>query len=53
MNQCGVTVISVIEKTEAETPQNMLLEGMLEVVSEFFNANLATEVRKDMTQNAK
>lgn len=41
------------EQTEAETPQDKLLEGMLEVISEFFNANLATEVRKGMTQNAK
>lgn len=49
----GVKVISVTEQTEAETPQDMLLEGMLEVMSEFFNANLATEVMKGMTQNAK
>ncbi|MNW41899.1 hypothetical protein D3C74_190540 [compost metagenome] len=53
LNQYGVKVISVTEQTEAETPQDMLLEGMLEVISEFFNANLATEVRKGMTQNAK
>lgn len=49
----GVKVISVTEQTEAETPQDLLLEGMLEVMSEFFNANLATEVMKGMTQNAK
>lgn len=53
LNKCGVKVISITEQTEAETPQDMLLEGMLEVMSEFFNANLATEVRKGMTQNAK
>jgi len=53
LNQCGVKVISVTEQTEAETPQDILLEGMLEVISEFFNANLATEVRKGMAQNAK
>jgi DNA invertase Pin-like site-specific DNA recombinase len=51
--QVGVKVISVTEQTEAETPQDKLLEGMLEVMSEFFNANLAVEVRKGMTQNAK
>jgi site-specific DNA recombinase len=51
--QVGVKVISVTEQTEAETPQDKLLEGMLEVMSEFFNANLATEVRKGMAQNAK
>lgn len=53
LNQFGVKVISVTEQTEAETPQDLLLEGMLEVISEFFNANLAAEVRKGMTQNAK
>jgi site-specific DNA recombinase len=53
LSKVGVKVISVTEQTEAETPQDMLLEGMLEVMSEFFNANLATEVRKGMTQNAK
>lgn len=53
LSQHGIKVISVTEQTEAETPQDMLLEGMLEVVSEFFNANLAVEVRKGMTQNAK
>jgi site-specific DNA recombinase len=51
--QLGVKVISVTEQTDNETPQDKLLEGMLEVMSEFFNANLATEVRKGMTQNAK
>ncbi|MBR8661809.1 recombinase family protein [Brevibacillus sp. NL20B1] len=53
LNKCGVKVISVIEQTEAETPQDLLLEGMLEVISEFYNANLASEVKKGMTQNAK
>lgn len=51
--QLGVKVISVTEQTEADSPQDKLLEGMLEVMSEFFNANLAVEVRKGMSQNAK
>ncbi|GGG05518.1 recombinase family protein [Paenibacillus abyssi] len=53
LGQIGVKVISVTEQTEENTPQNMLLESMLEIVSEYFNANLAAEVRKGMTQNAK
>ncbi|MEK3726211.1 recombinase family protein [Paenibacillus sp. FSL H8-0034] len=53
LKKCGVQVISVTEQTEGESPQDKLLEGMLEVMSEFFNANLATEVRKGMRQNAK
>jgi len=51
--QVGVKVISVTEQTDNDTPQDKLLEGMLEVMSEFFNANLAVEVRKGMAQNAK
>ncbi|WP_172198100.1 recombinase family protein [Saccharibacillus qingshengii] len=51
--QVGVKVISVTEQTDADTPQDKLLEGILEVMSEFFNANLAAEVRKGMKQNAK
>lgn len=53
LKKCGVQVISVTEQTEGESPQDKLLEGMLEVMSEFFNANLATEVLKGMRQNAK
>lgn len=51
--QLGVKVISVTEQTDSDSPQDKLLEGMLEVMSEFFNANLAVEVRKGMSQNAK
>jgi site-specific DNA recombinase len=51
--QVGVKVISVTEQTDNDLPQDKLLEGMLEVMSEFFNTNLAAEVRKGMTQNAK
>ncbi|OMC63335.1 hypothetical protein BK121_27825 [Paenibacillus odorifer] len=42
-----------MEKMEGETPQNMLLEGMLEIISDLFNANLAVEVWKGMTQKVK
>jgi site-specific DNA recombinase len=41
LNQFGVKVILIMEKMEGETLQNMLLEGMLEIISDFFNANLA------------
>lgn len=49
----GVKVISATEQTDPETPHGMLLEGMLEVISEFYNVNLAAEVKKGMSQNAK
>jgi site-specific DNA recombinase len=49
----GVIVYSVTEQTDPETPHGFLLEGMLEVISEFYNMNLANETRKGMIQNAK
>lgn len=49
----GVKVISSTEQTDPETPHGMLLKGMLEVISEFYNVNLAAEVKKGMSQNAK
>lgn len=49
----GVTVYSMTEQTDPETPHGFLLEGMLEVISEFYNMNLANETRKGMVENAK
>lgn len=49
----GVLVYSATEQTDPETPHGFLLEGMLEVISEFYNINLATETRKGMVENAK
>ena len=49
----GVTVLSVSEQTDPDTPHGFLLEGMLEVISEFYNLNLANETRKGMVENAK
>jgi DNA invertase Pin-like site-specific DNA recombinase len=49
----GVTVLSVTEQTDPDTPHGFLLEGMLEVISEFYNLNLANETRKGMVENAK
>jgi len=37
----GVTVHSATEQTDPDTPHGFLLEGMLEVISEFYNMNLA------------
>lgn len=49
----GVVVLSATEPTEPETPHGMLLEGMLEVISEFYNVNLAFETLKGMRENAE
>jgi len=48
----GVFVLSATEPTEPETPHGMLLEGMLEVISEFYNVNLKHETLKGMRENA-
>mgnify|MGYP001230990835 CR=1 FL=1 len=49
----GIIVLSATERTEPETPHGMLLEGMLEVISEFYNVNLTFETLKGMRENAK
>jgi len=48
----GVVVVSATEPTEPDTPHGMLLEGMLEVISEFYNVNLKHETLKGMRENA-
>jgi len=49
----GIFVLSATERTEPETPHGMLLEGMLEVISEFYNVNLTFETLKGMRENAE
>jgi DNA invertase Pin-like site-specific DNA recombinase len=53
LRKVGVHVNSVTEQTDPETPHGFLLEGMLEVISEFYNMNLRNETLKGMTENAK
>lgn len=48
----GISVFSAMEPTEPDTPHGMLLEGMLEVISEFYNVNLKHETLKGMRENA-
>lgn len=52
LKKLGINVISVTEPTEPDTPHGMLLEGMLEVISEFYNVNLKHETLKGMKENA-
>lgn len=49
----GIFVFSATEPTELDTPHGMLLEGMLEVISEFYNVNLKHETLKGMRENAE
>jgi DNA invertase Pin-like site-specific DNA recombinase len=52
LKKLGISVISATEPTEPDTPHGMLLEGMLEVISEFYNVNLKHETLKGMKENA-
>lgn len=52
LKKLGIQVISATEPTEPDTPHGMLLEGMLEVISEFYNVNLKHETLKGMKENA-
>ncbi len=49
----GVTVRSITEQYDPETPQGFLYEGMIEVINQFYSMNLATETVKGMRENAE
>jgi site-specific DNA recombinase len=48
----GVALVSVTENVE-ETASGRLVEGIHALMAEFYSANLASEIRKGMTQKAK
>ena len=47
----GVRVVSVLEHLD-DTPESIIIEGLLESMSEYFSANLSREVMKGMKENA-
>lgn len=47
----GVAVFSVLENLDS-SPESIMLESVLEGMSEYYSQNLAREVMKGMTQNA-
>ena len=49
----GVTVKSITEEYDPETPHGFLYEGMIEVINQFYSMNLATETIKGMRENAE
>ena len=49
----GVTVKSITEHYDPETPQGFLYEGMIEVINQFYSMNLASETMKGMRENAE
>jgi site-specific DNA recombinase len=48
---CGIDVRSITEQFE-DSPTGKLLEGMMEVMAEFYSLNLAQEVMKGMKEKA-
>ncbi|MCB2342544.1 recombinase family protein [Clostridium estertheticum] len=53
LKKMGVLVYSVSEQTDPDTPHGFLIEGIMEVMSEFYNLNLRNEVFKGMKENAR
>ncbi|NPV71724.1 MAG: recombinase family protein [Firmicutes bacterium] len=49
--ECGIEVISVTEQFD-NTPTGKLLEGIMEVMAEFYSLNLSQEVKKGMKEKA-
>ena len=52
LRKYGCQLVSVTENIE-ETASGKLVEGIHALMAEFYSANLATEIRKGMTQKAK
>ena len=48
----GIEVISISEPID-DTPQGQLMEGMIEVIDEFYSAVLAQETLRGMIENAR
>lgn len=49
----GIAVISATEPGSDDGPAGMLVEGMLEVVAEWYSTNLSSEVRKGIKRKAQ
>lgn len=49
--ECGIEVISVTEQFD-DSPTGRLLEGVMEVIAEFYSLNLSQEVKKGMREKA-
>ncbi len=48
----NVTVKSLTESYDPDTPSGFLFEGIIEVINQFYSMNLAMETRKGMAENA-
>lgn len=48
----GISLLSVLEYLDDESPESIILESVLEAMAEYYSKNLAREVQKGMTENA-
>ncbi|HEX9062222.1 MAG TPA: recombinase family protein [Clostridia bacterium] len=48
----GVSLISVLEYLDDDSPESLILESVLEAMAEYYSRNLAREVNKGMRENA-
>ena len=53
LKKAGVRVFSVSEPFDGESPSSMIVEGVMEVVNEWYSLNLAREVAKGLRQRAE
>jgi len=49
----NVTVKSITENFDPDTPSGFLFEGIIEVINQFYSMNLAMETRKGMIENVQ
>ncbi len=51
LNENGVKLVSVTEHLD-DSPESIIIEGLLEAMNEYYSANLSREVMKGMRENA-
>ena len=51
LQEMGIRVISVTQKID-DTPESIILEGLIEAMDEYYSVNLAGEVMKGLKENA-
>lgn len=50
LKQTGTRLVSVLEHLD-DSPESIIMEGLLESMSEYYSANLSREVKKGMDEN--
>ncbi len=53
LRKLNISVQSVTEPTDPDSPSSIILEGMLEVMAEWYSANLSQETQKGKRQRAQ